>query len=127
MKTHCETSNGSQPYSETIDKLSKILTDMATAEARLWLISQLYKERLTTRDIYYFALKQAQLRTENKEPDISTVRFAMRAKQRDIESNLMRLRSAKKKIEEHLLNCLDGRKYKLKCLIFNLLKLTTLT
>ena len=112
MKTHCETSNGSQPYSETIDKLSKILTDMATAEARLWLIFQLCKERLTTRDIYYFALKQAQLRTENKEPDISTVRFAMRAKQRDIESNLTRIRSEKKKIEEHLLYCLDGRRYK---------------
>ena len=116
MKTHCGTS-GAQPYSETLDKLSKTFISIATAEARLWLISQLIKERLTTRDIYYFALKQAQIRTENKEPDIATVRFAMKAKQRDIESNLMQLRSTKKKTEEDLLSKLGGRKYKFRKLL----------
>ena len=108
------TSNGHRAYIGTIDKLSKIYDDIAIAEAREWLFTQLQKENLTTRDIYFFALKQAQIRTENKTPDLQTVKFAMKAKQRDISAKLKALFSAKRKEQNVLLNELEGRRYKYK-------------
>ena len=114
MKTTSKSSGApdGQPYCGTLDKLSRILTDKATAESRKWLLTQLNKEKLTTRDIYFFALKQAQIRTENKEPDVQTVRFAMLAKQRDIMANIVNLNKQKRKVEDELYNALERRRYK---------------
>ena len=102
------TSNGNQVYSGTIDKLSKIYEDIAVAEARKWLFEQLQRENLTTRDIYFFALKQAQIRTENKEPDLQTIKFAMKAA---ILKTLYIERDIK---QGELLQSLSGRKFKIK-------------
>ena len=106
------TSNGDQGFAGTIDKLSEIYENIAVAEARKWLFEQLQRENLTTRDIYSFAVKQAQIRTENKEPDLATIKFAMKAKQRDIVTKLKTLHVEKDIKQSELLQSLNGRRFK---------------
>ena len=52
-------SDGNQNYNETIGKLNKLCEDIGTSEAKVWLIDQLHRKNLSTRDIYSFAIKQA--------------------------------------------------------------------
>ena len=108
------TSNGSLPYDGTLDKLYKICQKISTTEARAWLFNHLIGKKLTTRDIYFFALKQAQLRTENKDLDPLTIKFAMKAKQRDLKKTLDCLWRNKRSLEATLLLELNGRRYKFK-------------
>ena len=85
MKSNSKTSSdGKLTHDGTIGKLYQTSQKIATAEARLWLIKQLLLNRLATRDIYHFAVKQADLRLMNKDPDPLTIRVSMLAKERDI-------------------------------------------
>ena len=79
MKTcnRTRTSDGGPAHDGILSKLYKTYENISKLEARAWLFENLQRQNLTTRDIYYFALKQAQLRTENKEPDQQTIKFAM--------------------------------------------------
>ena len=93
-----KSSDGFLTHDGTKGKLMKTLNDISVVEARVWLFQQLFKNRLATRDIYFFALKQAGLRMENTKPDPLTVRYAMLAKQRDIRATLDKLRIKKKSL-----------------------------
>ena len=73
MKTLRRSSDGATSYDGTVGKLYQTSTKIAVAEARLWLIRQLLLNRLATRDVYYFTLKQADLRIKNKDPDPMTI------------------------------------------------------
>lgn len=110
--TNAGTSNGDHSINGILSKLNQTCEDIGSNEARGWLIDQLCRRKITTRDIYHFALKQAQLRTEDQSLDTQTVKHAMRAKRRDINSILSKLKRTMKIQEEDLLTELNGRKYK---------------
>ena len=112
MKTSNRASISQSHLSETSGKLNKTCVEISSDEARLWLINQMFQKKITTRDIYHFALKQSSLRTVNKELDSKTVTAAMLAKQKDLKIVLFRLRKERKKLESILLDELGGRKYK---------------
>ena len=121
MKTcnRTRTSDGRPAHDGILSKLYKTYENISKLEARTWLFENLQRQNLTTRDIYYFALKQAQLRTENKEPDQQTIKFAMKAKQHDIRVSLSKLMVARKDLENNLLSELLGRKFKLRKIMKN--------
>ena len=113
MKTNVRrSSNGNLTYEGTIGKLYETATKISTAEARLWLFKHLQKKKLTTRDIYFFAIKQAGQRLENKDPDPLTVKYAMLAKLRDIGSLISRLYRVRKKLEQDLFTELNEKRFK---------------
>jgi len=107
-----KSSDGFLTHDGTKGKLMKTLNDISVVEARVWLFQQLFKNRLATRDIYFFALKQAGLRMENTKPDPLTVRYAMLAKQRDIRATLDKLRIKKKSLEAALFSEVGEKTYK---------------
>ena len=107
MKSNRKTSSdGKLTHDGTIGKLYQTSQKIATAEARLWLIKQLLLNRLATRDIYHFAVKQADLRLMNKDPDPLTIRVSMLAKERDIKTSINQRSSM-------LNECLEVKKYTL--------------
>ena len=55
-------------------------------ETRLWLLNNLLKLELVTWDIYYFALKQADLRVNTNTLDWRTMKAALLAKLSDIQT-----------------------------------------
>ena len=110
-------SDGNQSFNETLGKLNKTCEDIGTCEARVWLIDQLLRKNLSTRDVYSFAIKQARLRVFNREPDAQTIKHAMHAKRRDTRKTLADLKSIRTKMETQLLTDLEGKKYKWRKLI----------
>ena len=98
-RTTARTSDGGHSYEGTEGKLYQTITKASTEYARLWLFKNLMKNGLATRDIYYFAAKQADLRIENKNMDHMTVRHAMQAKIRDVYAAISQLNKQRKKLE----------------------------
>ena len=112
MKTLRRSSDGATSYDGTVGKLYQTSTKIAVAEARLWLIRQLLLNRLATRDVYYFTLKQADLRIKNKDPDPMTIKHAMMAKEKDIITSISDLLKSRKALETSLYYELGERRFK---------------
>ena len=109
-----QTSDDGNDYSGTTSEIRKILFSISMAKAREWLLKQLLSKNLMTRDILSFAMKQSNLRLENKDLDRNTVKVAMRAKLVDVRLNLTRLLLALRQLKETLLDSLGGRTFKLR-------------
>ena len=92
VSTSTEASDGDLTIDGIAGKLYQTIIRTSTAEARLWLFKQLLTNKLATRDIYHFSMKQANIRLENKEPDPCTVKYAMLAKIKDVEKTISTLR-----------------------------------
>ena len=83
-------------------ELSGALEDIMLGETRLWLLKTLLSLRLVTWDIYYFAVKQADLRDNMKTLDWPTMRAALKAKIRDVKLTLTKNRKRKSHIERNI-------------------------
>ena len=112
VSTSTETSDGGLTNDGIEGKLYQTIIRLSTAEARLWLFRQLVTNKLATRDIYHFSMKQANIRLENKNPDPCTVKYAMLAKTKDVEKTISRLKSKRKELETELYTHLGERRYK---------------
>ena len=83
-------------------ELSGALEDIMLGETRLWLLKTILSLRLVTWDIYYFAVKQADLRDNMKTLDWPTMRAALKAKIRDVKLTLTKNRKRKSHIERKI-------------------------
>ena len=80
-------------------ELKRALRDIMMQETKAWLIKTLLKTGLATWDIYFFAKKQAGIRSINRNLDWQTMSSALRAKLRDILTKLTEYRRVKSGLE----------------------------
>ena len=115
-------SNGEDNHSGTKSEIQQTLFSYAVTRAREWLLKQMLKKGLATRDVISFVRKQASLRLENKTLDGQTVRVAMRAKLVDIKLNKSKLLMKLGSLKKILLAELDGKAFKLRKILDRLKK-----
>ena len=80
---------------ELVEALHKIMME----ETRLWLLNRLLKLELVTWDIYYFASKQADLRSTLKSLNWPTMKAALKIKIKDTLVTLTLYRREKSRLE----------------------------
>ena len=103
-------------YADTqCNKLLEISLKITDDESRLDFFRNLQSRGLTTRDIFSFGMKQADIRTIHKDVDMSTSRNAMAAKIKDLKAVLHRDRLLLGHIKKkHLSEQLGNNKHKMK-------------
>ena len=99
---HSESDIKARQIEETIGQLNKIYADISDDNLRIWLLRELMKRNLSTRDIYSFINGQAKLRTDLKLLDYKTMTSAMRTKLNDIKKKLSRKIKKKLTLEDEL-------------------------
>ena len=109
-------SNGDANFG-VVGKLRENALNISFTEARIWLLRQLMKLNLATRDIFHFALKQANIRIVDKTPDIPTVKHAMLAKLCDNKKVLHLEKKKKRLLEDDLKQAFNGRMFKFRKVI----------
>ena len=94
--------------------LFKIHMTTMKQRLRIRLLQALLDQGLSTRDIFYFARGQADLRSFKKTPDWATIRSAMMAKMSDVKSALNESYTSRSRLRLQLLEEYGDRKYKLR-------------
>ena len=97
-----------------LSELEEYLHQIMQNESRIWLLRALIRENLSTRDVFSFAKKQAEMRVTIKDLDPATIRQAMMAKVRDLRATLRTQLNSKMKTEDRIRQTLKEEKYKLK-------------
>ena len=112
--------SGTRSFSGAISELLNASIEVMKNETRIWLLKSLMKKNLATRDIFSFAMKQANLRSINKTPDSLTIRRAMCIKLGDIKLSMTHSFEARRRARQNLLKQLGEKKYILKKHIRNI-------
>ena len=107
-------SDGEEIHSGTLSEIQKTLFSYSISKAREWLLLQMLKKGLATRDVISFVRKQANLRLEVKTLDNPTVKAAMKAKLMDIKINKSKLLKKLGSLKKILLESLDGKTFRLR-------------
>ena len=101
-------------FSGELSGLEETMNAIMLNELRIWLLRSLMSECLVTRDIFYFAMNQADLRITNKKLDRITMKHAMFSKIRDARQTL---KTQCKRRDTHINNIrekLGGDNFRLK-------------
>ena len=93
-------------------KLEECWLKLAQTESNVFLFCELLKRNISTRDVFYFALKQAKIRRVHKKLDPPLTKAAMRAKLNDACATANRLRQKLKKIKLDLLSATGNKRFK---------------
>ena len=96
------------------NSLEDTMRKMMLEEVRIWLLKELMRQGLCTRDVYSFAVKQAGLRSSFKSIDEATIRQAMLSKIRDCRATLKRLKGVRALLETNLSTESERERLKLK-------------
>ena len=97
-------------------ELNLLRTHMTTMryQLRLKLLRSLLRQKLATRDIFFFVKGQADQRTYNKSPDWVTAELAMRAKLLDIKNGLKKSYLDRTRAGQEITEDYVNRKFTLK-------------
>ena len=93
-------------------ELERTYRSLMKDELRIWLLRTLSSNNICTREIYYFVVNQARLRTTNNRIDAATVHSAMSAKIKDLRRSASNLHRLKRTLEKELLAELDYKFFK---------------
>ena len=100
-----------------VGKLEKCWTKLVHTESNMFLFNELLKRNISTRDVFFFALKQAKIRKIYKKLDPPLSKVAMKSKLNDACAMAHRLRQELNRVRQNLLMATGNRKFKQKKLI----------
>ena len=107
-------SNDSVNFSGSEQDLLRIHMTTMKYQLRIKLLRSLLRQKLATRDVFFFSKGQADLRLFKKNPDWATIESAMLAKISDLKIALRESRTFLRSLRSQALVNFDNKKYKLR-------------
>ena len=111
----CNSSEGKVKH--VVGKLEDCWIKLAHSESNLFLFNELLKRNISTRDVFYFALKQAKIRKVYKKLDPPLSKTAMKSKLNDACAMTHKLKHKLNKVKDELLAATNNKRFRQKRII----------